>query len=133
MKIAFVTDDGVTICQHFGRAQFYEVLTLEGTTIISREHRPKLGHNQFAASEEHHAESTDQGHGYGADAQNKHTRMAVAIDDCQFLVVGGMGAGAYESMKSAGIQPLVTDLHTIDDALKAHLDGTLKDHTEYLH
>lgn len=137
MKIAFVTDDGVTICQHFGRAQFYEVLTIEGSRVVSRERRPKLGHAQFAGTEaqhdEHHAGSADQRHGYGADAQDKHARMAVAITDCQFLVVGGMGAGAYESMKRAGIRPLVTDLHTIDDALKAHLDGNLQDHTEYLH
>jgi len=59
--------------------------------------------------------------------------MAATITDCQLLVVGGMGAGAYESIKSAGIKPLVTDLHTIEEALKAHLDGTLKDHPEYLH
>ncbi len=29
MKIAIITDDGKTICQHFGRANFYAVLTLE--------------------------------------------------------------------------------------------------------
>lgn len=140
MKIAFVTDDGVTISQHFGRAQYYEVLTVEGNKVVSREHRPKMGHAQFAGSDhdhehhdEHQAAGADQRHGYGADAQDRHARMATAIADCQFLVVGGMGAGAYESMKSAGIQPLVTDKQIIDDALKAHLDGTLKDHTEYLH
>lgn len=137
MKIAFVTDDGVSISQHFGRAQFYEVLTVDGGTVVAREHRPKMGHAQFAGHDEHHDEpqtaGADQRHGYGADAQDRHSRMATAIADCQFLVVGGMGAGAYESMKSAGIQPLVTDKHLIDEALKAHLDGTLKDHTEYLH
>jgi predicted Fe-Mo cluster-binding NifX family protein len=137
MKIAFVTDDGVTISQHFGRARYYEILTVEDGKVVSREQRDKMGHTQFASQEhgDHHSSSSAQEtrHGYGPDADDRHSRMATAIGDCQYLVVGGMGAGAYEAMKRSGIQPLVTDLEKIDDALTAHLNGTLKDHTEYLH
>ncbi len=137
MKIAFVTDDGVTISQHFGRARYYEILTVEDGKVANRERRDKMGHAQFASQEQgdHHSHSSGQEtrHGYGPDADDRHSRMASAIEDCQYLVVGGMGAGAYEAMKRAGIQPLVTDLEKIDDALTAHLNGTLKDHTEYLH
>lgn len=39
--------------------------------------------------------------------------------DCQYLVVGGMGAGAYESMQHEGIKPIVTDLSSIDEAVQA--------------
>jgi predicted Fe-Mo cluster-binding NifX family protein len=134
MKIAFVTDDGTTISQHFGRAQFYEVLTVEGGKVVARERREKMGHAHFAGShEEQHGTQVDERHGFGAEAEGRHAKMAAAIGDCQYLVVGGMGAGAYESMKQAGISPLVTDMTVIDEALKAQLAGTLKDHTEYLH
>ena len=44
-----------------------------------------------------------------------------------------MGAGAYESLRSANIRPMVTDISNIDDAVRAYLDGRLVDHTERLH
>ena len=49
MKIAVITDDGKTISQHFGRAPYYLVLTIEEGKIVSREMRDKMGHNQFSA------------------------------------------------------------------------------------
>ncbi len=93
-----------------------------------------MGHAHFAGSHgEQHETQAGERHGFGAEAEDRHAKMAAAIRDCQYLVVGGMGAGAYESMKQAGVRPLVTDMTAIDDALKAQLAGTLKDHTEYLH
>lgn len=139
MKIAFITDDGKTISKHFGRARFYEVLTVENGQIIAREQREKLGHAHFAGSQDKqhtqhdHGQGQGERHGFDADSQDRHTSMAQTIADCQYLVVGGMGYGAYESMKQAGITPIVTDLSTIDEAVQAHIAGTLKDHTEYLH
>ena len=47
MKIAAITDDGVTISQHFGRAPYYLVYTVEDGEIVDRELREKLGHAQF--------------------------------------------------------------------------------------
>jgi S-adenosylhomocysteine hydrolase len=44
-----------------------------------------------------------------------------------------MGYGAYESLRSLNIQPIVTDLGDIDAAVQAYMDGTLVDHTEKLH
>jgi len=41
--------------------------------------------------------------------------------------------GAYESIKRAGIRPVVTDVTNIDDAVQGHLAGHLKDHLEKLH
>ena len=43
MKIAAVSDDGVTISQHFGRAPFYVIITVEGDKVISKEKREKSG------------------------------------------------------------------------------------------
>lgn len=133
MKIAAVTEDGVTISQHFGRAPYYLILTIENKIIISKEKRGKIGHAQFAGTEEHVNEADPRGHGFDSSAQSRHASMASAIADCQVLLARGMGAGAYESMKQAGIQPVVTEIATIDEAVLAYLNGTLVDHTERLH
>lgn len=132
VKIAIVSEDGITISQHFGRAPYYIVVTVENGKIVDREQRDKLGHAQFQ-NEPHHEENDARGHGFGAGPQSRHARMAAAIADCQILLARGMGAGAYESMKDAGIQPIVTDISRIDDAVQAYLEGRLVDHTERLH
>lgn len=134
MKIAFVTDDGKTISRHFGRATHYAVVTVENGQETGREMRPKLGHHHFAGEEhphEHHDSS--QGSGLEPAAQDRHNRMLAAIDDCQVLVGGGMGTGAYRSMQAANIKPYITDYDQINDALQAYLDGSLVDHREKLH
>ncbi|MGC8838873.1 MAG: NifB/NifX family molybdenum-iron cluster-binding protein [Anaerolineae bacterium] len=135
MKIAAVSEDGVTISQHFGRAPFYVVVTVENGEVVGRETRPKMGHAQFAS--EPHAEAAQgadpRGHGFDAAAQGRHARMAAAIADCDVLLARGMGAGAYQSMQQAGIRPIVTDIPAIDDAVRAFLESRLVDHTERLH
>jgi len=59
--------------------------------------------------------------------------MSNAIADCKALLCGGMGMGAYESMRQLNIQPIVTDISNIDEAVQAFIDGKLVDHTELLH
>jgi len=135
MKIAVVSEDGVTISQHFGRAPFYVVVTVVNGQIVAREQRDKMGHAQFAG--EPHAEEAHgadpRGHGFDPAAQGRHERMAAAIADCQVLLARGMGAGAYQSMEQAGIRPVVTDIANIDEAVRAYVEGRLADHTERLH
>ena len=134
MKIAAVSEDGATISQHFGRAPFYMVVTVEDGKIVSREKRDKMGHNQFGGETHDKSHGEDpRGHGFDPVAQNRHARMVTAIADCEVLLARGMGAGAYESMKQANIRPVVTDIANIDEAVKAYLSGTLKDHVEMLH
>ena len=132
MKIAAITDDGKTISQHFGRASSYLVLTIEDGKIVDREMRSKMGHNHFhdqAGNEEPHGE----GHGMDSASHDKHVSMADAISDCKVLLCGGMGMGAYESMRRLNITPVVTDLREIDLAAQAFIDGKLVYHTELLH
>lgn len=131
MKIAVITDDGKTISQHFGRALHYQVLTIEEGKVVDREMRDKLGHSQFSAvgPEEHAHEQ----HGVDEASHSKHSQMAASIADCQVVVCGGMGMGAYESMRRLNIQPVVTDVQDIDTAVEAYIAGRLVDHTEKLH
>lgn len=130
-KIAAITDDGTSISQHFGRAQYYLVSTIEDGKIVKRELRHKLGHTQFA--NEVHIETPGQPHGMDAASHDKHLRMAQSITDCEALLCRGMGMGAYESMKSVGIQPVVTDIATIDEAVMAYIEGNIVDYVELLH
>ncbi len=133
MKIAAVTEDGTTISRHFGRAPFYLVVTVENTAIVASDRREKLGHAHFAGGESGHHTHGAEGHGFDAEAQDRHRSMAAAIADCEVLLAGGMGAGAYRSMQEAGITPIITDQQDIDSAIAAYLAGGLVDHTELLH
>ena len=135
MKIAIVSDEGKTVSQHFGRASMYVVVTVEDGKVVSQEQRAKMGHVHFANEPHTHEshDSTSKGHGFDAASQSKHQQMASAITDCQVLLARGMGAGAYQSLQTANIQPRITDIANIDDAVRAFLDGTLVDHTEKLH
>jgi predicted Fe-Mo cluster-binding NifX family protein len=94
MKIAAITDDGKTISQHFGRAPYYLVVSVENGQIMGRELRDKLGHSQFA-NQAHDPEGPGQVHGMGTASHNKHLQMSEAIADCEALLCGGMGMGAY--------------------------------------
>jgi len=131
MKIAVITDDERTISQHFGRAPYFVVVTVEDGKIVGRERRDKLGHAHLA--NEPHSEELGQPHGFGPQAHNRHLQMAEAIADCEALLCGGMGRGAYESMKARNIKPVVTDIRLIDEAALAYAQGKIVDLVERLH
>jgi predicted Fe-Mo cluster-binding NifX family protein len=133
MRIAAVTEDGKTICQHFGRAPYYLVLTVEDGKITQRERRDKMGHQNFA--NQPHAENLgpDGRHGTDPSSQAKHASMAGAITDCQVLLAGGMGYGAYESMKSHNIKPVVTDVEDIEVAAVRYIAGILPNLMDRVH
>jgi predicted Fe-Mo cluster-binding NifX family protein len=131
MRIAAITDDGTNISSHFGRAPFYAVFTIENQEVVEREMRDKMGHQQFVHEE---GLVDEQGrHGFGPGSEDRHAAMAQAIRDCDVLLSGGMGWGAFESMKQAGIKTVVTDIASIEDAVQAYLDGTIVERTDLLH
>jgi predicted Fe-Mo cluster-binding NifX family protein len=131
MKIAVITEDETSISQHFGRAPLYVIVTVEDGKVVGKETRAKTGHHTFAA---HHVDlAPGERHGYDTGAQSRHDSMAENIADCQVLIVGGMGWGAYESFNSRNIQAIVTDVATIDEAVKLYLEGNLTNLMERLH
>lgn len=131
-KVAAITDDGKTISQHFGRAPYYMVVTIEAGEIVGHELREKLGHAHFAG-ETHEAEEPGKPHGMGPAAHDRHTRMAQAILDCEALLCRGMGMGAYQSMQQHNIKPVVTEIEEIDKAVIAYVEGHIVDHVDKLH
>ncbi len=132
MKIAAITEDGKTISQHFGRAPYYLVLTVEEGKIVARDLREKLGHAHFA-NEPHEPGPAGQPHGMDPSAQSRHERMAGSIADCEALLCGGMGMGAYQSMRERGIRPIVTEIESIDEAVMAYVEGRIVDQVSRLH
>jgi predicted Fe-Mo cluster-binding NifX family protein len=132
MKIAAITEDGTTISQHFGRAPYYTVVTVEDDKMVSKEERNKAGHHNFAAHEAEYLAPGER-HGYDAGARSRHATMAQSIADCKVLLAGGMGWGAYDSLKNAGIEVFVTDVENIDEAVRLYLEGKLPNLMERLH
>lgn len=133
MKLAFVTDDEQTISRHFGRAPYYLVVTLEEGKVVARERRDKANHGQFAHGAHDHEHGPHDGHGHGPEAQGRHAQMAAAIGDCQTVICGGMGHGAYLSLQERGLQPIVTDITSVDEAIEIYLKGGLVNRTDRLH
>jgi predicted Fe-Mo cluster-binding NifX family protein len=130
MKIAIATQDGRTVSQHFGRAPYYAVLTVEDNMIVNRELRPKVAPHVTEGPRDEHP--TSGRHGMDPAAQTRHDAMAQAIADCSVLIAGGMGQGAYDRFASLGLRPLVTEIESVDAAALACARGELADRLERL-
>lgn len=127
MKIALITNDGNTISKHFGMAPYYMIVTVEDGKIIKKEQRTKAGHHTFGDHPHQHDLHSAAGerHGFDADSHTKHTTMAEAMSDCKTLIAGGMGWGAFDSLKSLGIETIITDIDNIEEAVKLYIQGQL--------
>ena len=132
MKIAAISEDEINISQHFGRAPLYVVVTVENDKVVQKETRAKTGHHTFAAHQ-HPNMAPGERHGYDAGSRVRHDSMAETISDCQVLLAGGMGWGAHEAMRGYNIEPVVTDVKNIDEAVQLYLAGKLPNLMERLH
>ena len=122
--IAFVTDDGATISSHFGRALYYEMITLQNGKIVDRKRVSKAGHQTFGPEAQ-----GEQGH----HDDHKHAAMTAPLAGVAVLVARGMGLGAQQHLLASGIQPILTDLQAIDEAVEHYVAGTLVDNPRRLH
>lgn len=114
VKIAAVTDDGETLSNHFGMAARYVVIETEDGLVLRRETRAKPHHTVHPDHSQPHSHDHDL-----------HEDMFAPVRDCQVLLVGGMGGGAYNKALSAGLQVMLTS-GGIEDALQAYLRGGLR-------
>jgi len=125
MKIAAVTENGNTLSQHFGRAPMFVVAKVENGKIASKEKRIRASDNICACHHDSESGCHDESHGQDPQSQAKHESMADSLADCQVLIAGGMGYGAYQSLTDRGIETFVTDVDNIDEAFKLYLEGKL--------
>ena len=138
MKIAVVTDDGKTVCKHFGHARYYSIFTIKDGKITGTEQREKAGHSSVHGSPVNIEPGRNRSHGnhagcHGVNAAASHNNMMANITDCKLVIAGGMGWGAHESLKQAGIDAIITDVNDIDEAVAQYLNGTLTDRKDRLH
>lgn len=132
-KAAIITEDGKTISQHFGRAPYYLVATVEDGKVTRKEMRDKLGHQNFKEEEGHHVHDPSQPHGFDEGSRDKHLRMSDAITDCEVLIAGGMGWGAKKHMQDRGIEVIMTQSGDIDLAIDKWIKGELIDNLDLNH
>lgn len=119
IKVAVPTDDGETICQHFGQAKYFKVITLENNQVKSSELREKASHPH---GDHTHSEGVHPGQ-----------QMVESISDCQVLISGGMGTPALRRATAAGLKVILTGNPSIQAAVQAYLAGTLDNNPSLVH
>ncbi len=115
-KIAFPTEDGLTLSGHLGGAPYFLVVTLGENGAQQREQRSKPVH-RHGRGDEHNHEMT-QGNA-------RAVKMLAVIEDCQVLISRGLGQSAYEHAQSLGMEVWLTAEKDITTTLEAYLAGTL--------
>ncbi len=123
IKIAIATEDGIHVSVHFGRAPYFQVLTIENRQVIASERRDKAFHR-----DDHH-----QGEHHGGWHDTHAGGMVGVVRDCVAILAGGMGRPAFAAIQSAGLTPILTDIQEIAQAGRAYGEGTLINRTERLH
>ena len=119
MKIAAVTENGKTLSNHFGRAPYFRVLTIQENKIVADETRIKPYHG--------HSEGQVHPHNH-----TLHEDMFAPIVDCEILLCGGMGEPAFQKAIAAGLEVILTG-GEINDAITAYLSGHLSSDTRRIH
>lgn len=118
MKIALPSDDGRTICGHFGRTLGFIIFEIAGTTITGQVYIPNTitGHAQG----HHH----DHEHG-GGHQHHSHGGILEALGEVSVVIAGGMGRRLYDDLAGAGKQVFVTSLSDARAAVDAYIAGKL--------
>lgn len=120
MKVAVVSDDGVAIAAHFGRAQGFVVYTIENSSVTAKDWLP----NTFTAHAHGHShgDHDEQGHG-----MHGHGPILRALADCDVVISRGMGRRAYDDLAQSGLQVVITGEENVERALSLFLAGQLVD------
>jgi predicted Fe-Mo cluster-binding NifX family protein len=117
VKIAVASNNGETVAQHFGRVRRFVVLTIADGRVTGREIREATGPHGSDRAE----------HGGGCE------QAIAAIADCDAVVVGGMGRGAYLHCRDAGVEAVLTDARRVDEAAERFVRGELPNLEDRLH
>ena len=120
--IALPTEDGATLCQHFGRARYYKVVEVTDGKVVSTELRDKFAHV-----------CGDPAMDSGLTHEEIHNRLADAAHGCDTVIAGGMGQGAMDALTAAGMKVIQTDMVNLDDIIAAYTAGTLTNVAGQMH
>jgi predicted Fe-Mo cluster-binding NifX family protein len=103
IRVAIATSDGQSLSAHLARSTAFAVFDLENGQILSQSVRNR-----------------------DSDTCGNHRSFVEMLEGCGAVICGGIGQGAFDSLKLAGVEPVVAaGPHTIEEALKRFLAGTL--------
>jgi predicted Fe-Mo cluster-binding NifX family protein len=133
LKIAVVSENESTISQHFGRAPYYIILTMENGKVKKQEKFERGAAGTCACGHDQGEGHQHGSHGGDPESEAKHNRMVDPIADCQVLIAGGMGYGAYQALESRGLKVFITAEHSIQKAVELLSMGKLDNLMDRLH
>jgi predicted Fe-Mo cluster-binding NifX family protein len=139
MKIAVATENEQAISQHFGRSPRFAIYEIEDGNIVGTTMRENTFTRHFREGH-HHDNDEHNGHHHahgqhrpGEGDHHGHRSIAEGLGDCDVVISRGMGRRAWEDLRAAGIEMIVTDESDVEKAVLMYLQGNLKDQTDKLH
>ncbi len=110
IRIAIATADGVSLSDHLARSAAFVVLDVEDGRIVSRTVRTR-----------------------DAGPCGNHKSFVEMLEGCNAVICGGIGQGAYDSLRAHGINSVVAaGKHSIEEAAEQYLAGTLAVTSEFV-
>lgn len=119
MKIGVASDDRIHVTGHLGRCEGFWVYNIEDKKITRKEYRPNTFTNHRMGG--HHEHEHDHEHQHG----HSHGNLISGLGDCSYLIFQSGGRRVVEDLKSAGIQPVLTNEPVADEAVQKFIDGIL--------
>jgi predicted Fe-Mo cluster-binding NifX family protein len=102
-RIAIATADGISVCDHLAHSREFVIVEIADGAEASRQVRPR-----------------------GTIACGNHKSFLELAEGCRAVICGGIGQGAWDSLKAGGIDPVVLAGGCgIDEAIAGYLAGTL--------
>ena len=98
MKIAIPTNDGKNISAHFGRCRQFLIFEAQDGEVKLIETRANAGCHG------HGSGSSD-----GAAEEHTHSGFVGTLQDCETVLCSGIGRGAIEALKAAGMRVLLVE------------------------
>jgi predicted Fe-Mo cluster-binding NifX family protein len=115
MKIAIASDDEIHIANHFGRALGFVIFEIEKDVILNKEYRKNIGKHT------------------GECGSCDHDMMIDNIKDCDVVISYGMGRRIFADLSKNNLKAFVTDVDTVDEALKRFIKNELINRLDKLH
>ncbi len=122
-KIAVATNNGRQVTGHIGKCRAFMIFDIDGDKIIHTEMRENIfTHHRMQGHEHHHGEHQhEEGHG-----MHSHTGLINGLNDCSYLISQGGGWRVVEDLRNNKIEPLLTEVEEIDEAVDKFIKGELK-------
>jgi predicted Fe-Mo cluster-binding NifX family protein len=126
-KLAFATNDGVSVAGHPGRCKAFMIYELNNGVVVNKELRENTftHHRASGAQEEQHGHTHEENH-----QGHSHQSLIDALKDCSFFIAKMGGWRIVEDLKNNNITPLFTSIEIIESAVEMFIKAELKNNDE---